>query len=687
MSVTEKAILIVGHSSGKILGGAELSLLDNLKSLIALGKRVVVIIPNDENQQYIDRIGKYTQEIYFIKIPWNVGKNHPNAEIIGRIVEIANISNAEMILSNTITMHEPLIAARRMSIPAVCIVREVPADGSSLSNMLDKTLEQVRSEVHSLSDYIIANSKYTLFKFHLNGKSAIIRNTFNEDLLTISREKHQDFYVGFVGNPNPEKGFGDFIEIARNFELIENVHFLAYGDIRMGISAEIVSDLPKNIELRGYESDPVKLYENLDLLVQFSNLNETFSRVTLEAMASGLPVIAYNRGALPELFNESVNGFLISPGDVDEAQRLINYLIHNSEIRREIGKNARNFAISNFSQDLQIQDFSRVLIAITANHENNRHFTSDFTIEISEVNRSHFKDPFMVGNRARFATATGVKFISNNHFVVASLLGRQLHLFEFDPISRTSKLLVTVDSQNGSNLVSVETIDFNGKDLLIGSDCEFSSISTYRVSDSTLKYAETIPVGRKTKNYIHGAIFVSPDSKIVAACITDGEKGITFYNKITKKKIGHFSSGKWGVKDMAMLGVDSNKFIAVCTKNNVGQDLRIQHAINLAIVQTNKRFFRFKRFKIVSEFLIPNESIETIQIRGQYIFLACQSADSIIVLRHEDDKIYKVDELLGFSFPHGVDISPDGKWMAVANYGTSSIIIRENRFPVWAGLS
>ena len=685
--MTEKAILIFGHASGKILAGAELSLLDNLKSLIALGKRVVVIIPSDENQQYIERIKKFTQEIHIINIPWNVGKNHPNAEIIGRIVEIANMSNAEMILSNTITMHEPLIAARRMSIPSVCIVREVPADGSSLSNILDKTLEQVKSEVHSLSDYIIANSKYTLFKFHLNGKSAIVRNSFNEDLLTVSREKHQDFYVGFVGNSDPGKGFGDFIEIARNFELIENVHFLAYGDIKIGKSDEMVSNLPKNIELRGYESDPVKLYKNLDLLVQLSNLNETFSRVTLEAMASGLPVIAYNRGALPELFNENVNGFLISPGDIDEAQRLISYLIHNSEIRREMGKNARNFARSNFSQDLQIQDFSRVLSAITANHENNRHFPSDFTIEISDVNRSHFKDPFMVGNRARFATATGVKFVSDNHFVVASLLGQQLHLFEFDPISRTSKLLVTVDSQNGSNLVSVDAIDFNGKDLLIGSDCEFSSISTYRVSDSTLKYAETIPVGRKTKNYIHGAIFVSPDSKIVAACITDGEKGITFYNKIKKKKIGHFSSGQWGVKAMAMLGVGSNKFIAVCTKNNIGQDLRIQHTINLAIVQTNRRFFRYKRFKIVSEFLIPDESIETIQIRGKYIFLACQSADSIIVLSHENDKIHKVDELLGFSFPHGVDISPDGKWMAVANYGTSSITIRANRFPVGAGLS
>jgi glycosyltransferase involved in cell wall biosynthesis len=678
--MSEKAILIVGHSSNEIIAGAELSLLDNLKSLVAMGKRVVVILPHDRNQQYIERISKYTQEIYFILIPWNLGKNDPDTKVIERIVEVAKITNTKIILSNTITMHEPLIAARRLSIPGVCIVREVPADGSLLSKTLNKSLEQIISEIHSLSDYIIANSKYTLFKFHLNGRSSIVRNTFNEDLLRISREKHHNFCVGFVGNSNLEKGFGDFIKIARNFEYNHNVRFLAYGDIETGIPAEMLQDLPNNIELRGYESNQINLYENMDLLLQLSNLNETFSRVTLEAMASGLPVIAYNRGALSELFDNNTNGFLINPGDIDEVQRLINYFIQDSEIRTKMGQKARNFVKSNFSQDLQIQDLRSTLIAIVKNHENNQGFSSDLKVQISEINRSHFKDPFLVGNRARFATATGVKFVSNNHFVVASLLGQKLHLFSFDPILRSSTLMDSTDSQNGSEIVSIDAIDFNGIDLLIGSDCEYGSISTYRVSDSSLEYVETIPVGKKGKTYVHGAIFVTPDAKIVAACITDGEKGVSFHKKTTKKRIGHFTTGEWGVKDLAMLGAGSNQFVAVCTKRNVGQDLGTEHEIKLVLVQTSKRFFRFKKFKIISEFRIPDESIETIHIRGEYIFLACQSSDSIMVMRCENNNFCLVDELQGFSFPHGVDISPDGKWMAVANYGTSSVSIRENKY-------
>jgi hypothetical protein len=173
---------------------------------------------------------------------------------------------------------------------------------------------------------------------------------------------------------------------------------------------------------------------------------------------------------------------------------------------------------------------------------------------------------------------------------------------------------------------------------------------------------------------------VTPDAKIVAACITDGEKGVSFHKKTTKKRIGHFTTGEWGVKDLAMLGAGSNQFVAVCTKRNVGQDLGTEHEIKLVLVQTSKRFFRFKKFKIISEFRIPDESIETIHIRGEYIFLACQSSDSIMVMRCENNNFCLVDELQGFSFPHGVDISPDGKWMAVANYGTSSVSIRENKY-------
>ena len=97
MPTLNKSILLVGHASGRYISGAELSLIDNLKSLVALGRRVVVIIPNEDNPDYISRIREFTQEIYFVHIPWNIANNKADSDIIERIVEIANITNAEMI--------------------------------------------------------------------------------------------------------------------------------------------------------------------------------------------------------------------------------------------------------------------------------------------------------------------------------------------------------------------------------------------------------------------------------------------------------------------------------------------------------------------------------------------------------------------------------------------------------------
>jgi glycosyltransferase involved in cell wall biosynthesis len=682
IQMTQKSIVIVGHASGSFLGGAELSFVDLVKSATSLGKRVVAVIPNQANPEYIQRIKLFTQEIYYVEIKWFEKNYTVDTEIVEKLSRIALDVNAEMILSNTVVMQEPLIAARKICIPAICIAREVPESGTVLAGILDKGLEELITEIHSLADYIIANSKYTLSVYFLDGATSIVRNTYSEDLLTIGRESHSNFNIGFVGNSHLEKGIGDLIRIAQHFEAHDRIRFQVFGVVKDSLPPATVMNLPRNIEFMGYESKQEKIFANQDLMLQLSTLNETFSRVTLETMAAGLPIIAYNVGALAELVVNGITGYLVKPGDTNEVQRLIHQVMQNQNIRKTMGEAAREYAKEHFCPALQAKDLQMAFESISANYAKNQSFSTDIEIEVPRENRSHHKEPFLVGNRARFATATGVKFITNNILVVASLVGKRMYLYEFDPKSRSSKFLSSVDTENGVTLVSIDNIDFNGGGLVIAADCEFSSISKYRVLDSSLGYLETLQVGKKPSNYVHGAKFVSSSPEILAACITAGEKGISFYLGAGGRKLGHYSTKDWGVKDMAMLNLESHKFIAVCTKNNVGQDLDIEQSISLRLVQTNKRFFKFKRFKEISELILQNISIESIQIRDNYIFLATQSSDSVLVMRHDERNIYEFASVEGFSFPHGVDISPDGKWMAVANYGSNSVSVRENIFPV-----
>jgi glycosyltransferase involved in cell wall biosynthesis len=675
-------ILLVGHYSGQILYGAEQSFLDNLKSLVSLGHSVSVIIPSDENPEYICEILKYTDQILYLGIPWHIAHAEYDEIIIRKICDFARLCNAQLIISNTVTLREPLIAARRIGIPAVCSAREVPIDGSNLVKILKKKPKQIIDEIRRESDYVIANSKFTLNQYYLDGKSAIVRNTFDERLLFLEKNPSAHLIVSYVGSISEEKGFLDYVAIARHFEGDESVRFQVYG-----MQNEFLEDLksdnwPRNLELKGYVGDKREIYQNIDILLQLSKLEESFSRVTLEAMSAATVVISYKTGAVYELITDESTGYLVEEGNLPHIEKLISALSENREILERVATSARKFAQLNFSASGQREDFRKVLGILLPDGKRALQSRDDFQIEISDLNRSHFKDPFFVGNRARLGTTTCVRFLGADRIAVASLLGQQMHLYKFDFENKTSRNLNTVDTTNGKALVSVDLFDFNGTNRLITANCEDSSLSFFDITPDAITFSSVMDVSTSVKNYVHGARFIPGIERKVAACVNSGDKGVIFFDSASGKRRGFFSKNGWGVKDMSMLDSHSRKFVVVMTKNNVGQDQAIEHEIQILLVQGNRRL---TRFKVLSEYQLPNESIEGIIVRNGYLLATCQSSDSIFVFSLHNDVVTMIDELLGFSFPHGVDISPDGKLLAVSNYGSCSVTLRKISFPTTLG--
>ena len=83
------------------------------------------------------------------------------------------------------------------------------------------------------------------------------------------------------------------------------------------------------------------------------------SIATLEAMASGLPVLAANKEALPEVVHDGVNGLLFKYDNANDLKEKILQLLNDSKLRRQMGEESLHL-IQRHSLDNVVQEFENV---------------------------------------------------------------------------------------------------------------------------------------------------------------------------------------------------------------------------------------------------------------------------------------------------------------------------------------
>ncbi|MDB9823135.1 glycosyltransferase family 4 protein [Deltaproteobacteria bacterium] len=89
----------------------------------------------------------------------------------------------------------------------------------------------------------------------------------------------------------------------------------------------------------GQVADVRPWYRSVDIFL-FPSENEAFGRVLVEAMACGVPVIATRSGGVPEIVRHGKDGFLVTPGDVDEMADAVSEILKNEALGTRLARSA-----------------------------------------------------------------------------------------------------------------------------------------------------------------------------------------------------------------------------------------------------------------------------------------------------------------------------------------------------------
>jgi sugar transferase (PEP-CTERM/EpsH1 system associated) len=161
-----------------------------------------------------------------------------------------------------------------------------------------------------------------------------------------------DVIIGTVARLDPIKRHDILLKaFSEAIEEYPNARLLVIGDGPEKQKLEkIWQNLPNQnqITFLGERLDIAQLYQSMDVFVLASQ-NEGISNTILEAMASGLPVIATSVGGNREVVTPYKTGLLVPPVNVEALKNAILYYIENPEEREKHGKNARIDAVKRFS--------------------------------------------------------------------------------------------------------------------------------------------------------------------------------------------------------------------------------------------------------------------------------------------------------------------------------------------------
>lgn len=174
-----------------------------------------------------------------------------------------------------------------------------------------------------------------------------------------------EILIGAVGNVRFAK---DYPNLLRAAALLRErglpVRFVVVGDTRSPLFDEVIAlrnqlHLEDSVVFAGFQEDVPRVMRSLDLYM-ISSSAEGFSLSTVQAMASGVPVVATRCGGPEEIVQDGVNGRLVPRGRPDAMAVALETLITDPGRARMLALAGRERARLRFSLDAMVDGYDRL---------------------------------------------------------------------------------------------------------------------------------------------------------------------------------------------------------------------------------------------------------------------------------------------------------------------------------------
>lgn len=257
--------------------------------------------------------------------------------------------------------------------------------------LMAQELQEVYKYFIVVSDYVgnifkrsnlLTPDRIKVLKNRIDYKSFV--QTISQEEKRALREKYKiqqdDITIMFCGRTVKEKGIKELLLAFKNMKNRDNCKVVIVGNSNFANEVqteydkqlkEIAKEVNDKVIFTGFipNKELYKIHQIADIAVVPSMFEEAFCLVVVEAMASGLPVITTDSGAIPEIVDDTC-AFMIKRDEelIQNMTEKLELLSQDEELRRKMGQNGKKIA-EKYNEHHYYLEFCKTIEEIDKNNK------------------------------------------------------------------------------------------------------------------------------------------------------------------------------------------------------------------------------------------------------------------------------------------------------------------------------